>query len=89
MCLNFSSVHQQAPKAEDDESENSSDASENADQVGVIHLTNSMEEFLPILNKWINKTENLVRHCIIENVCKLCAKIFFFFIVIFTVKSTR
>lgn len=40
MCLNFSSVHQQEPKAEDDESENSSDASENADQVGVIHLTN-------------------------------------------------
>lgn len=40
MCLNFSAVQ---PKAEDDESENGSDASENADQVGGIH-PNSMED---------------------------------------------
>lgn len=33
-CLNFSSVHRQKPKAEDAESEHSSDASEDADQVG-------------------------------------------------------
>ncbi len=33
-CLNFSSVLRQKPKAEDAESEHSSDASEDADQVG-------------------------------------------------------
>lgn len=62
MCLFFSAVQ---PKDEDDESENSSDASEKADQVGGITFTNSMEG---ISDNFMKTNEIKLKTCLIFTV---------------------